>query len=427
MKLVIVQKPKINLESLTKEMIIEDIKGFLSEEEWWSEPKRYKADTRAIKINLGYVKGASKMRHVKKGGSFTKNMPKRRPKQKGSAPPLVESNGEQQQLIDFFRSLTIHHGKKFTLIALRDISKAKIKKDTKFEVQYNKTKDVWTISPGLRGLSELDEKTLLTAIYYAKLSISDFQIEEEVEVTEKQKEKIVTRLVKTYTPGIAKDEGFFEQLLTSVADSPIVKTIKDIAGWFWDFIMHFVKGMGLDYLFGYADESPAGPASALPAGVVVSDGVGQTRTGRVDGKRAVFLPNQTRVGGTAAWRNNNPGNIRLTRYWKNWGAIGYSKTTKGGFAIFPSQAAGLAALKKYIIKYGFESNKYTIKTFMGMYCPGCAKYPRWIAQELGTSVHAKMSTLRGNQRAFELFVKMIRKIEGYRPGKIHVAHDYKKA
>jgi len=254
MKLVVRRKPKINLENLTKERIIEDIKGFLGETEWWSEPRQYKTDTRAIKINLGYAKGASKMRHVKKGAPFTKSVPKRRPKGKGSAPPLVENKNGQQKLISFFLNLKAKPGSKATLTAVKNIPNADIKKGDAHEVQHNPEKNIWTFKPAIQGQSELGEVDLRTAIYFAKLSISDFKIsqktQKDVEVSKKQAEKIIGNLVKTYAPEIAKTEGYFEQLKDSFMNSPFVKTVKEIAMWFYNFIMYFVKGMGLDYLFG---------------------------------------------------------------------------------------------------------------------------------------------------------------------------------
>ena len=43
-----------------------------------------------------------------------------------------------------------------------------------------------------------------------------------------------------------------------------------------------------------------------------------------------------RSGGTRTWRNNNPGNIRASRFSYKHGAIG----SAGGFAVFPTYQAG---------------------------------------------------------------------------------------
>lgn len=48
---------------------------------------------------------------------------------------------------------------------------------------------------------------------------------------------------------------------------------------------------------------------------------------------------ETRTGGTRAWRNNNPGNIRAGKFADQYGAIGAA----GGFAVFPDEKTGAAA------------------------------------------------------------------------------------
>ena len=146
---------------------------------------------------------------------------------------------------------------------------------------------------------------------------------------------------------------------------------------------------------------------------------GQVAQGRVGGKRAVFLPDETRVGGTLAWRNNNPGNLRLRRYWKNWGALGRAF----GFATFPTAEDGFSALKKYIDKYGFQKKKHTIASFMSDYAPkqdanNPASYAAKIASSLNVSVDDNMSNFAGDEEALELFAKAIRKVEGWRRGKV---------
>ncbi len=48
----------------------------------------------------------------------------------------------------------------------------------------------------------------------------------------------------------------------------------------------------------------------------------------------------TRKGGTRAWRNSNPGNLRYTEKTRKDGAIGHA----GGFAVFPDKETGMQAL-----------------------------------------------------------------------------------
>tara|TARA_R110002020_G_scaffold14313_8_gene50884 strand:- start:2540 stop:4480 length:1941 start_codon:yes stop_codon:yes gene_type:complete len=142
--------------------------------------------------------------------------------------------------------------------------------------------------------------------------------------------------------------------------------------------------------------------------------IGNAAAGYIDGVRTVFLPDEARIGGTLAWRNNNPGNIRLTRYWKRWGAVGRAF----GFASFPTAEAGHKALEDYVVKYGFNKDKYTIETFFDMYCRGCKRYPYLVANKFGVGVDTKMSYFRDNEEALKLFTKQIKRIEGWKAGKI---------
>lgn len=45
---------------------------------------------------------------------------------------------------------------------------------------------------------------------------------------------------------------------------------------------------------------------------------------------------ETRIGGTRAWRNNNPGNLRSGAFANRYGAVGNA----GGFAVFPDEETG---------------------------------------------------------------------------------------
>lgn len=51
-------------------------------------------------------------------------------------------------------------------------------------------------------------------------------------------------------------------------------------------------------------------------------------------------PSTTRSGGSRSWRNANPGNLRPSPFTQRHGAIGAA----GGFAVFPTDHAGFAAL-----------------------------------------------------------------------------------
>ena len=67
-------------------------------------------------------------------------------------------------------------------------------------------------------------------------------------------------------------------------------------------------------------------------------------------------------GGSWAWRNNNPGNMRKGQYSRNKDCIGYS----GGFAVFPTRGQGHAALVD-LIKNGYQSS--SLQSMVKRYAP----------------------------------------------------------
>ena len=114
---------------------------------------------------------------------------------------------------------------------------------------------------------------------------------------------------------------------------------------------------------------PAAPTSsssdtANPAVSVVADGTKRTYT-MTDGTQEV------REGGTRAWRNNNPGNIRWLGngdYAKSLGAIGHDNGPDGTMAVFPTIEAGEAAQRALL----FQSKKFknlTLSEAVAKYAP----------------------------------------------------------
>ncbi len=82
------------------------------------------------------------------------------------------------------------------------------------------------------------------------------------------------------------------------------------------------------------DKPDASPAPTTPAGKATAGTL-------PNGKKYVAYDNQVKVGGSRAWRNNNPGNIEYGKFAKAHGAIG----SDGRFAIFPDEATGKEAIK----------------------------------------------------------------------------------
>lgn len=121
-----------------------------------------------------------------------------------------------------------------------------------------------------------------------------------------------------------------------------------------------------------------------------------------------------REGGSLAWRNNNPGNIKMGDFAKSMGAIGVGP---GGFAIFPDEATGERAIHALLKTNSY--NNLSIAKAMERYAPpkenDTELYIRQITKATGLDRNTSMSSLSDEQRA--QFVKAIRKHEGWITGK----------
>lgn len=120
-----------------------------------------------------------------------------------------------------------------------------------------------------------------------------------------------------------------------------------------------------------------------------------------------------RSGGSRAWRNNNPGNITYGTFAQKHGAIG----TAGGFAVFPDEATGAAAIKSLL-----RTNSYrdlTIANAISRYAPpsenDTAAYQARIARETGLDMSRRMRDL-GDDEIMRV-VNTIRRQEGWTPGR----------
>ena len=119
-----------------------------------------------------------------------------------------------------------------------------------------------------------------------------------------------------------------------------------------------------------------------------------------------------RSGGTRAWRNSNPGNIRYSEFARRVGAIG----TAGGFAVFPDEATGMYAIEALLRSDSY--NKLTVAGAISRYAPpsenNTSAYHRQIERLTGLSINKLMSDLT----PYELtrVATAIRQIEGWTPG-----------
>ena len=121
-----------------------------------------------------------------------------------------------------------------------------------------------------------------------------------------------------------------------------------------------------------------------------------------------------RTGGTRAWRNLNPGNIRYSEFSRNAGAIGQA----GGFAVFPDEETGTRAISSLL--RGQSYNNLTIARAITRYAPpsenNTAAYHRRIQQITGLNINRRISDLSDDELSH--VVDAIRAIEGWEAGRI---------
>lgn len=120
-----------------------------------------------------------------------------------------------------------------------------------------------------------------------------------------------------------------------------------------------------------------------------------------------------RTGGSRAWRNNNPGNIRYSEFSRRAGAIG----SAGGFAVFPDEETGMAAIDALLRSDSY--NKLTVAGAISRYAPptenNTAAYHRQIEKMTGLSINKRMSDLTDAEMA--RVTNAIRTIEGWSVGR----------
>ena len=121
-----------------------------------------------------------------------------------------------------------------------------------------------------------------------------------------------------------------------------------------------------------------------------------------------------REGGSLAWRNNNPGNIRAGAFAKSLGAIGVGP---GGFAIFPDAETGARAVGALMRTQNYKN--LSIADAIARYAPpsenNTAAYQAAIRKQTGLDSTRKMSTL--SDAELGRVVNAIRQHEGWKEGK----------
>lgn len=141
---------------------------------------------------------------------------------------------------------------------------------------------------------------------------------------------------------------------------------------------------------------------------------------KVGKKNYVLYQTEVRSEGSSAWLANNPGNMDYTKDTETWGAYSDKHLVWGDhrFAIFPSEAQGLFAVRSFLRKHQRERN---ISHMMNMFAPAGdlqndpEGYAGQVAKALGVSVSTLVKNMSDAQIA--AFAKAIQVVEGWKPGK----------
>lgn len=133
--------------------------------------------------------------------------------------------------------------------------------------------------------------------------------------------------------------------------------------------------------------------------------------------RAIYIDGKDRlvkIGGTRAWRYNNPGNIKSGLHSRIHGSIG----TIVGFAVFPTEEIGTEARIR-LLKGRHYRNK-TISQMVNTYAPkedgnNPERYKRQIERFSGLKRGRVLKDLSDDE--FATLIAAMKRIEGFKPGR----------
>jgi hypothetical protein len=163
------------------------------------------------------------------------------------------------------------------------------------------------------------------------------------------------------------------------------------------------------------ESKPIGNGMALTApSAVPQTPIAHTLT--LDGKPAVsYNTGDTNEGGTRAWRDNNPGNIRGGSWALGHGAIGQDDN---GYAIFPDPSAGKTALNQLLTTPKYQN--MSLQQAMSKYAPPSENptdtYVAFLTKQTGLSPTTPLSDFTPAQMSN--FQKWITVFEGSKPGTV---------
>jgi hypothetical protein len=161
-----------------------------------------------------------------------------------------------------------------------------------------------------------------------------------------------------------------------------------------------------------AAKAPSPPATKSPTKItkVVSYGNGWLAVEMDDGFQ------YKRDGGTIAWRNNNPGNVKYGEFAIQNGAVG-----KGGegMAVFPTLGHGRRAQKNLLFTPIRGYDEKSLLSAMKLYAPDSdgndpVAYAHYVAKSAKVSYLKVLKTFTEEER--ERMLDAMGRMEGFRPG-----------
>lgn len=151
--------------------------------------------------------------------------------------------------------------------------------------------------------------------------------------------------------------------------------------------------------------STPGPTSGATAAIGNGSSVSYTNA---DGSTS------TLTGGSAAWRDNNPGNLVYNANTQALGAIGQNN----GFAVFPDVSSGASALTAILQTPTYQA--LSVNAAIARYAPSfennTAAYQSFVTNTLGVSGTTTLNSLSESQ--MQSLQGAIQKQEGYIPGTV---------
>lgn len=124
-----------------------------------------------------------------------------------------------------------------------------------------------------------------------------------------------------------------------------------------------------------------------------------------------------REGGSVSWRCNNPGNVKLSEFSRQLGAVGQDA---GGHAVFPTIDHGNQARYTLLFRQGSRYLPMTIQEMTNIYAPYAdggqpTKYAIFLEKNTGINKNRTLLSLSHDERM--LLMHYMRILEGWVEGK----------